>query len=155
MEDKDSIIRRLDETRAKMRAVVEKIDKAQEVYPGWTIKHVLAHIAGWDDAAINSLRAYLDGEPVEMLARRGVDYYNEQTVTTREALGFEHIFAEWERTREQMKALIDEMSPEELAGRLVAPWGGEGPAARLVLGLAYHEEEHAEEISNIFGGHEA
>lgn len=35
-----------------MRTLVAGIDRRPEVYPGRTIKQVLAHIAGLDDATI-------------------------------------------------------------------------------------------------------
>lgn len=42
-----------------MRTAIEGLDLHVEIYPGWTLKEVLAHITGWDDAAIASLHAHL------------------------------------------------------------------------------------------------
>ena len=46
MDEKTHLIQQLDEARAKMRAVLVDIDLRMEIYPGWTIKHVLAYLSG-------------------------------------------------------------------------------------------------------------
>ena len=61
MDEKAKLIQQLDEARAKMRAVLEGIDTRVEIYPTWTIKEVLAHIAGWDDVSASSLRLHAGG----------------------------------------------------------------------------------------------
>ncbi len=146
MEERESLIAQLDRAREKMRAVVADIDTRLEIYPGWTIKHVLAHIAGWDDAAMASLRAHARGAEPVTPATHGIDAYNADSVATREALSYDRIVREWELAREQLKTLIHEMPSEKFAAPLVFPWGGRGTVAQLVAIFAHHEEEHAAEI---------
>lgn len=149
MEEKARLIRDLDEAREKMRAVLVDIDREVEIYPHWQIKHVLAHIAGWDDAVIASLHAHAAGEDPATPAIRGIDFYNAQTVAEREALSYDLIVKEWELSREQFKSIIREMSPEKLGVPLVFPWGGTGTVAQIVEIFAEHEIEHAEEIQQL------
>ncbi len=123
MEEKTHLIQQLDEARQKMWAEIADIDTQMEIYPGWTIKEVLAHIAGWDDAASSSLRAHAGGEEPAALAVRGIDFYNAQSVETRQALSYDHTIEEWKLAREQFKAAINEMPPDKLGEPLVFPWG--------------------------------
>lgn len=149
MEERQRLIQQLDAAREKMRAVLADIDTQMVIYPGWTIKQVLAHIAGWDDANISSLRAHAGGEEPAAPAVRGIDFYNAQSVETREALSYEQTVKEWELARDQFKAVINEMPPEKFAERMLFPWGPTGTIARLVAIFANHEEEHAEEIQRL------
>ncbi len=146
MEERTRLIQQLDKAREKLRAVLVDIDTQMEVYPDWTIKHVLAHIAGWDDATIASLRAHAVGDEPGTPAVRGIDFYNAQSVATREALTYDQIVREWEHTREQLKAVINEMPSEKFEQPLIFPWGQSGTIAQVVAIFAHHEEEHAEEI---------
>jgi len=149
MGGKTRLIQQLDEAREKMRAVLADIDIQMEIYPGWTIKHVLAHIAGWDDATSSSLRAHAGGDEPAAPAVRGIDFYNAQSVETREALDYDLIIKEWELAHNQLKAAINEMPLEKFKEPLLFPWGETGTVAQLVTIFASHEEEHAREIQEI------
>ena len=59
MDERTHLLTDLDEARQRMRTAIEGLDLHVEIYPGWTLKEVLAHITGWDDAAIASLHAHL------------------------------------------------------------------------------------------------
>jgi hypothetical protein len=149
MEEKTRLIQRLDQAREKMQAVLADVDTQTEIYPTWTIKHVLAHITGWDDATTSSLRAHAGGEEPATPAARGIDFYNAQSVATREALSYEQIVKEWKLAREQLKAAINEMPAEIFGEPLLFPWGATGTIAQVVAIFAGHEEEHAREIQEL------
>ena len=149
MEERTRLIQQLDTAREKMRAVLVDTDTQKEIYPTWTIKHVLAHITGWDDATTSSLRAHAGGDEPATPAVRGIDFYNAQSVATREPLSYDHIVREWELAREQLKAAINEMPPEKLKEPLLFPWRETGTIAQIVAIFASHEEGHAEEIQNL------
>jgi len=151
MTDKAELMAQLDAAREEMRAVLDGMDIHIEIYPGWTIKHVLAHIAGWDDAVIASLRAHAGGQEPATPAVRGIDFYNAQSVATREALSYEHVVKEWALAREQFKAALDALPPEKLAEPLLFPWGPTGTVAQLVRIFAEHELDHAAEIAALKG----
>ena len=148
--DRELLIQQLDQARAEMRAVLARVDRTTEIYPEWTIKHVLAHIAGWDDATAASLRAHAAGNEPATPAVRGIDHYNAESVSTRESLSYEHIEREWELARDQFKEAILNLSPEKLAQELLLPWGEVGTVAQAVDIFAEHELEHAEEIQRLF-----
>jgi hypothetical protein len=143
------LIQQLDQARDRLQTLLANIDTEREIYPGWTIKHVLAHIAGWDDATIASLRAHVKGDQPGTPAVRGIDYYNAQSVATREALSYEQVIREWELARDELKTIIQEMPEDKLAEPLLFPWGQTGTIAQIIAIFASHETEHAEEIEKI------
>jgi hypothetical protein len=149
VEEKTRLIQQLDAARAEMRDVLVDIDREMEIYPGWTIKHILAHITGWDDATIASLRAHAGGNEPGTPATEGIDAYNAASVATREALGYDRIAREWELARDQLKAAIEDMPPEKMAEPLLFPWGATGTVAQIVGIFTRHEYEHAAEIRQL------
>jgi hypothetical protein len=145
-EEKARLIQQLDEARQAMQALVAELDTRMECYPGWTAKHLLAHIAGWDDATAASLRAHAGGREPATPAVQGIDFYNAESVATREALSYEHIVQEWKLARKQLKAAILDMPEDLLEKPLLLPWGGMGTVAQIVAIFAHHEKDHAKEI---------
>jgi hypothetical protein len=145
--DRYFLLHRLDETRLKIEELLPKIDPKKEIYPGWTIKDMLAHITGWDDATIDSLRAHVAGRAPAVPANRGIDEYNARTVTSRQNLDYEHILKEWRLTRQVLHTILEEMPDEKLFEPLIVPWGNKGTVTYLVDILRDHEEEHAHDIN--------
>ena len=113
------------------------------------VKHVLAHIAGWDDASTSSLRANAGGEELATPAFQGVDHYNAETVSTRESLSYAQIAREWEQSREALKKAINDLPADKVDKPMLFPWGESGTAAELVNIFAPHERGHAAEIEEL------
>jgi hypothetical protein len=140
------LIEQLDEARQAMRQVAEAVDPSAEIYPGWTVKEILAHITGWEDATIESLKAHIEGDVPATPASRGIDAYNAATVYTRETLSYDHVVREWRQTRQNLKDLVQEMDSAQLEREMVFPWGPRGTAEVLVRIMIHHENGHAEEV---------
>ena len=149
MNEREHIIAEFEKSRARMRAVVAKADAHQTIYPRWTMKEVLDHISGWDDAVISVLKAHINGVIEDMPSVRGIDAYNAETVSTREALPYEHSLRDWEASRTALKKLILEIPDEKMNEVFPFPWEGSGNVADLLRIFYEHEEEHAEEIEGI------
>ncbi len=149
MEEGTHLIQELASAREKMRALLADIDIHSEIYPHWTIKQVLAHMAGWDDACVASLRAHAVGNEPGAPAARGIDFYNAQSVETREPLRYDQVVKEWELARKQLETVIHEMPAEKFKEPFVFPWGWTGVIAQLVEVFVEHEEKHAEEIRKL------
>lgn len=149
MTDVDALIQMLDRTRKRIYKLIEDLDAHDEIYPGWTVKQLLAHFAGWDDGSIVSLEAYAAGGPPATPAYKGINPYNAQTVAEREPLTFTHIIREWERSRDQLKEELRRLPAEKLQAEMVFPWGPTGTVEQLIYILAEHEVEHAEEIERL------
>jgi len=141
-----ALLYRLDEARAGLESVLPRVDRAALVYPGWTLKQILDHITGWDEAIIASLRAHRDGQTLPTLAEIGIDAYNAQSISRREHLDFEHTYQEFQSTRLVLKEILVEMPAEKLAQPLFLPWGTTGTISEVVEIFAHHEQEHTADI---------
>ena len=119
MDDKLQLIEKLDRARETMRKVVDLVDPNLEIYAGWTIKQLLAHITGWDNSTIACLEAHIADDAPVTSAASGIDYYNSQTVETRQFLDLDHVMREWEVTRERLKELILRMPGDKYEQPLV------------------------------------
>ncbi len=141
-----SLLNRLDETREIIEKILPTIDKDKEIYPGWTIKHMLAHMTGWDDATINSLRAHVVNRPPSVPAIRSLDEYNAGTVSTRLDLDYDQVVREWRLTRQVLRTIIEQMPADKFLEPVIVPWGEKSTVAFLVDMFRDHEEEHIHDI---------
>ena len=146
MKSKQQLIEQLDSARTQMEALIPLVSTEDEVYPGWTMRQVLAHIAGWDEATLAALRAHSGGRESGTPAARGIDSFNEQSVETREALSFEQTRREFDVTRTEVKQAILDIPDDKFFEKMILPWGGYGTVEGIVNIFAEHEVEHAEEI---------
>ncbi len=144
--DRDFLLHRLDETRSKIEQLLPEIDPQKEIYPGWTIKDMLAHMTGWDDATIDSLRAHVVDRPPSLEAIRSLDEYNARTVTSRQDLDYDHVLKEWRLTRQVLRTVIEQMPEDKFFSPLIVPWGEKATVTYLVDMFRDHEEEHTQDI---------
>jgi len=139
-----TLIERLDQARGRIRDLLPQVDPAKQIYPGWTLHHFLAHMTGWDDAVVESLRAHVEDREPETPAARGIDAYNAETIETRETIDLDKIIREWEQTREDLKQVLLTMPDAKFRQTLVSPWGQRLTVTQLVNVFIHHEaEEHA------------
>ncbi len=144
--DRQFLLHRMDETRATVEELLPRIDRTKEIYPGWTIKDMLAHMTGWDDATIDSLHAHVVGRPPTLDAIRSLDEYNGRTVTSRTDLTYDQVVNEWRLTRQVLRTMIVEMPEEKFLEPLIVPWGEKASVTFLVDMFRDHEEEHSRDI---------
>ena len=149
MSDRNSYIQRLQAARAEMREILKYAQDNPTIYAPWRMKEVLDHITGWDDAVIAAIKSFLAGEIPATPAARGIDHYNAQTVSSREAIPYEVTQREWEASRGLLLDLIQKMTEDQLHTRFVLPWGQQGTIEDLVEIFTEHEETHAKEIHAI------
>jgi hypothetical protein len=141
-----ALIERLDEARAGLESVLPRLDPARQIYPNWTLKQMLDHIAGWDDAVAASLRAHMDGQTPSTPADKGIDDFNARTVSACESLAIEHSWREFQASRLLLKEIIQTMTDEKIAQPLVVPWGPTGTVSEIIEIFAEHEEIHTADI---------
>jgi uncharacterized protein (TIGR03083 family) len=143
------VIQQLDQAREKVRVGLADLDPQQEVCPGWTVKHLLAHLTGWDQISRQALQSHLHGEAPAVPTASDVDAFNDRAVAQRQQLDYAAVRREWETVREQLKATLTALPPERLNKTLVFPWGTRGTIAELGLELAHHEAYHARELATL------
>jgi len=146
MRERDTYIKRFEAARAEMREIVRLAQDNPTIYAPWRMKEVLDHITGWDDAVIASIKSFLAGDVPATPASRGIDMYNAETVSSREAIPYAVTQREWEASRAELLDLLDKMTDEQLHVPFGFPWGNHGTIEDLVEIFAEHEETHAREI---------
>jgi len=144
--DREFLLQRMDETRSKIETLLPKVDPNKEIYLGWTIKDLLAHMTGWDDATIDSLRAHVIGRPPSVPAILSLDEYNNSTVSSRKDLDYDQVLKEWRLTRQVLRTIIEKMPEDKFFGPIVVPWGNKATVTYLVDMFRDHEEEHAQDV---------
>lgn len=149
MSHKEDYIARYETARNEMRQILKLAQGNPTIYEPWRMKEVLDHITGWDDAVIASIKSFLAGEVPATPASRGIDAYNAETVSSREAIPYEVTKREWETSRAELLALLTKMTDEQLHTPFVFPWGNHGTIEDLVEIFTEHEETHAKEIHKI------
>ena len=149
MSNRDTYIKRYENAREEMREILKLAQDNPTIYQPWRMKEVLDHITGWDDAVIASVKSFLSGEIPATPASRGIDAYNAETVSSREAIPYEVTQREWEASRAELLGLMQQMTDEQLHTAFVLPWGADGTIENLVEIFTEHEETHAKEIREI------
>ena len=143
------LIALLARSRQALLMALEGLPQDTAIYESWELKHLLAHIAGWEEACVTSIRAYVQGGGYEIPAYRGIDAYNELSVDTRTALNYAQVYAEWEAVRRELIEALGAVPPELALGRMMLPWAEDGTLEDLVNTMAYHELEHAEDVHKL------
>lgn len=154
MDESERLIERLDRGRRALQGMMVGLDPNAELCPGWTIREVLAHIAGWDEVATGALRAHAAGTKPAALNPSGIDDYNDVILRRCEPLSYEEVMQYWRRARRELKEALTDMPAERLHEPMTYPWGERGNAARIVAILTDHEKEHAAEIRELAQGAE-
>ncbi|MBN2146731.1 MAG: DinB family protein [Anaerolineales bacterium] len=147
--EKEELIAQLEAARARLNAALARLDAESFIYPSWKMKELLDHIAGWDDAVIAALRSHAKGDVPAVTAPRGIDYYNAQTVETRESLPLEHSRREFDATREVLKKTLRDLPDEKFPQTFVSPWGTQANVKGIVGVFVHHEGEHAGDIEKL------
>jgi len=145
----ETLVQRLETSRAEMIKHLDEIDRNRKVYPLWTVREIIAHLSGWDDATIGFIRAIVAGDVPATPAARGIDVYNAETVSTREGLDYDHIYREYIATRGVLLDLIRTMPEEKITERFILPWGEKGTLMDMINIFGPHEEEHAEDVRKL------
>ena len=147
MDEREELIRELDQSRQVLVDLLADIPPDIEVYPGWTLREFYAHLTGWDDVVTTSLREHAAGRIPATPVVHGIRAYNAESVRTRETLDYDHIVKEWKLAREELRATIRDFPIERLDEPVLFPWGQTGSVRRLVEVFVHHEgTEHADEL---------
>jgi len=141
-----SLLKRLDDSRSGLLSILPRVDTKLEIYPHWTIKQVLDHIAGWDDAVIAALASHRDGLVPATPADQGINQYNASSIASRADLGFELSFLEFNESRGRLRDLILRLPENKLAEPLITPWGAPGTVSGIVEIFVEHEESHTGDL---------
>ncbi len=99
------------------RSVLEVLPRARfdEMLPsGWTLKDVLAHLAGWEEICLERI-ASLRGGVWRRYSDADTDAKNAELVAAMRDVSVADLFGRWERAHAKVRALVAGLSPDELA----------------------------------------
>ena len=145
----DNLIGKMEDSRARLNAALDKVAPQTEIYPTWKLKQILDHITGWDELMLTSLRLYSHGESPGLVVKDGIDQYNAQSVTARKAITLEQSRQAYEAARADVIQTMRVMPSEMLTQKFPAPWGGMCTVTSVVKIFVSHELEHAKHIEEI------
>jgi uncharacterized protein (TIGR03083 family) len=152
VEERDRLIRQLDSAHAEMRAALAGAGPGTAANPDWSVKELVAHLAGWDAVTRDALLGHAGGAQAAIPARDGIHAYNARSVAARRGLTYDETLEDWERTREELRQALVALPADKLPVKLILPWGPKGTVARLVGSIAGHEREHAQELRAFMKG---
>ena len=116
----------------------------------WSVREIIAHLASFEQALVELLGAFLDGEPMPTIERWGADpeRFNDDEVARRQQMSPAEVMAEYAAAHERTLALMRSipLKARRQAGTL--PWYG--PEYDLEDFVAYsfygHKREHSAQI---------
>ncbi len=155
MNQREELIETLNRARNTMLPLLAEIDLNRKIYPLWTIREMLAHLSGWDDAVIAFMNSLIAGNIPATPAARGIDVYNAETVATREGLDYDHIYREYIQTRKVVLDLLEKIPEEKITQEYILPWGDPGTLVDIINIFGPHEEEHAHDLAKLIEEHKS
>ena len=147
--EKQVLLQLMDDTRLRIENLLPQIDAHLEIYPGWTIREVMEHVAGWDDAAIATLRAHLEDKPLSTPEIRNLDEYNAMSISSRSGMEDEQILTEWRSKRGILRKMIEEFPEFKFETPFLVPWGGKSTVTEMMEMFCEHEDSHTRDIQKL------
>jgi hypothetical protein len=144
--DQKKLLQLMEETHTKMESVLPQVDSNKEIYPGWTIREVLAHVTGWDETTIEALHAHIEGRPLSIPNIPDIDEYNELSVFSRTGLDNEQVLKEWRSNRKVLRTIIEEMTVDKFSLPVTVPWGGNSTIIAMMEMFCEHEAKHTADV---------
>ena len=140
----------LEATRRETRSALSGIDPERVAHHdqvGWRVRDVLGHIGVWNGEAAQSLRAHAGGGEYHCIESEALyDDYNGRAAGVRRAWSMEQVWAEYEASADQLKALVESMPVEGWQRAILYPWNEKGTVRGLVEIMMRHEVEHRETV---------
>lgn len=139
--DRAEYVRANDESRARLRALVERLDRTElmrSAMAGWSVSALLAHLAFWDRFNVHRWRSRLAGTQLPALDALD-DLINDSSLPAWNALPPEVAAREALASAEEGDAFVAALTPE-----ITSRWLEEGRPRSLFR--SEHRREHLDEI---------
>lgn len=142
----------LDDARERLINSYAGLSAEEMVEPGvageWSVRDILAHIAGWDREVISVYNAMLRGERPAFLDidMDGIEIFNQEQHAQAEGASLDEVLTELLAAREDMLAVLREVSNAALFAPAPGDEHSDLSIAACVGVSQNHDEEHAEMI---------
>ena len=148
-ERKDKLKKRLDEAHADLLAVVSGLTAEQAARPtpnvNWTVKDVLAHLAGTERGHQQVIRALLAGE-VAGQAGFDLDTFNQADVAPREGWTLAKLLEDLNASHTSTLALLKSLGGDDWDRAGYHPGGFDSTVEGTFRVIAIHERRHTKDI---------
>ena len=148
--DRRTVLDRLNTARVELLTGIKGLDEETmarlPVVGRWTIKDLLAHLAGWASWHMGAIRKELSGESPDLSPLQDRDSFNVHLIEERRRWTVTEILDELDGTHTAFEELLMEMPEEDIfrCGYLQGPqWDNLAGWLRV---MREHEEEHAQQI---------
>lgn len=148
MVSKFQLVDRLKETRAVLVSAIAAIDPETGITPEWTVKEVLAHIAGWDDVSTEAIRILAEGGEPQVTVPQGIDAFNQDIAEGWAGKEYQQALQDFTQSRQRFIEAIETIPEKMIMMEFTLPWGPKGTIKNIVDILAEHELEHAEQLNH-------
>lgn len=144
---------RLQEARQELLDVLGQITPDSEIKstenPAWTVHDIVAHVTLSERGLQATIQRFLEG--VELPADFSLDVWNERQVKKAQNRPLADMIAGLNASRQQTLALLESLTPEQMAVEGMHPAGFRTTVAGVFKVMAYHERLHGAEIARALG----
>jgi hypothetical protein len=118
----------------------------------WTLKDLVGHLTDWEKVGVDGLRQLVAGQTPEF-DELIVDFdtWNNAHAAARRDQPWDDVWAEFEATRAELLALVDQMGEGEWQRPFTAPWDSSINGYFWVNVWAGHDHEHARDVRQALG----
>jgi len=149
--DKTALMAEMDQARVELWQLIDALDPAIEIYPGWNKRDFFAHIAGWEAYVFEVFECNTNSAPLKTYPYdnlKNVDAANAGFVAERQSGTLENIRLECEINRYAIKRMMNDIPAEDFDKPIQFPWGAL-TAAQFARDAITHERDHARDIAKL------
>jgi hypothetical protein len=140
----------LEKTRLETRSLLSQLDPERVVHAderAWRARDVLGHLGVWNGEAARSLSAYAAGGEYHCIPSAEYYDYNGRAADERRIWPMKRVWAEYEKSHDQLKLLVETMPSEKWEGDMLYPWHERGTVEGLIRTMMNHERiDHCDNI---------
>lgn len=153
---KEQLLAELQETRSNIlkEAAVLSAKKQEMIFLGiWSVKDLMAHLAGWDYANLDAIKAVLAGKLPPFYGYHGRDWqtYNAMLVAKYKRDSFKEIFALVENSQQELIEFLRTVVPESFGKDFGVRFRGYKVTIQRLLEAEIKDEQvHCQQIRDFF-----
>jgi hypothetical protein len=147
----------LDKTRGETRSLLSGLDPQRIVHTderAWRVRDVVGHLGVWNGEAARSLGAYATGGEYHCVpSEAAYDQYNGTAADERRTWTIEEVWAEYEKSHDQLRLMVETIPADIWEGNIQYPWNEGGTVEGLIRTMMNHERiDHGELILKTAAG---
>ena len=141
----------LEKTRGETRSALSRLDPERVVHideRAWRVRDVVGHLGVWNGEASRSLSAYATGGEYHCVpSEAAYDQYNGTAADERRSWTIKEVWAEYEKSHDQLRLMVETMPAEIWDGSIAYPWSERGTVEGLIRTMMNHERiDHCDMI---------